>query len=141
MKRLTEYNDEMPAKKYSWNFEETESWGNEIYDTVEECIIAACNAVMERDYMTYEPPTTVYVGEIEKFVPYVCPERVLEDIEEQASDFAGEAGCDWDAYDPKKQKELNELEKTLSLIVNEWLKKYGYTPSLYTIHNIKEHTL
>lgn len=130
------------VEKYSWDFnEEAENWGNDPYDTVEECLAAARQAVAERDYQTDTPPEVVYIGENAPFVPRVDPDTVLEDIEEQAADFAGDLGGDWNASDYKKRDELTELADSLSRVVNEWLKKYGYEPNFYAVQNIKAYQL
>ena len=129
-------------EKYSWDFNgEAEHWRNDPCDTVEECIAAARRAVEQKDYQTDEPPKTVFIGENVQFAPSVDPETVLEHVEEDASEFAGEVGDDWEAYDQKKKDELNELGDSLTHIVNEWLKKYGYEPDFYAIQNIKPYQL
>lgn len=129
-------------EKYSWDFDgEAENWKNDTYETVEECIAAARQAVVQRDYQADTPPKVVYIGENVPFIPRVDPETVLEHIEEDASDFAGEHGDDWEAYDQKKKDELNELGDSLTRIVNEWIKKYGYEPCFYAVQSIKPYQL
>ncbi|BAE83984.1 hypothetical protein [Desulfitobacterium hafniense] len=129
-------------EKYSWNFNgEAENWGNDTFGTIEECIAAAREAVAEGDYRESEPPTVVYIGENVAFVPRVDPETVLDNLGEEAVDFAGEVGFDWESYDHKRQDELTELADSLSRVVNRWLKKYGYAPSFWAIQNIKRYRL
>lgn len=132
----------LKVEKYSWDFNgEAEHWGNDPYDTVEECIAAARQAVAVGDYRTDTPPEVVYIGENIPFAPRADPDIVLEDIQQQAADFAGDLGADWDVFDPKKQDELNELADSLSLVVNEWLKKYGHEPSFYAVQSVKPYQL
>lgn len=129
-------------EKYSWNFNrEAEIWCNDSHNTVEECLKHAKQAIQEKDYTTPEPPPAVFIGENVPFVPYVDPETVLDHLEEQASEFAGESGDDWYAYSPKKREELDELGEALSNVVMNWLEKYGYKPEFYAIQNIKQYPL
>lgn len=130
------------VEKYSWDFDgEAENWGNEPYDTIEECIAAARQAVADQDYRTAAPPEVVHIGENIPFVPRVDAESMLESIEQDAADFAGDLGGNWNAFDPKKREELTELEDSLSQVVNKWLNKYGYEPSFYAVQNIKQYQL
>lgn len=134
--------EDLRVEKYSWAFNgAAENWGYNACDTVEECIATARKAVAERDYVADTSPEVVYIGENAPFVPWVDPELVLKEIQEQAADFAGELGGDWDAYNHKKQDELSELADSLSRVVNEWLEKYGYAPSFYAVQNIKVYQL
>ena len=128
--------------KYTWHFDgNAEMLGNDTHNTVEDCIADARRALAERDYMTDTPPKAVFVGECVAYTPRVDVDSVLENLEEQAAEFAGDVGGDWDAYDYKKREEMDELEETLSAAVIEWLKKYGYAPSFYAVQDIKEYPL
>lgn len=131
-------------KKYTWNFnEDAEIWDNGMHDTIEECIRNAMQEVEETDWAEEEqdPPVTVFIGECDPFVPHVDGETVLDMIEEQASEFCGEYGDEWDAYDRKKRDELDELDTQLTAVVVDWMKKHGYSPDFYAIEDITEHTL
>jgi len=129
-------------KRYSWNFDgDAEIWGNDDFDTIEECLVAAKEEAKQIAYYPEEIPAEVYIGENQPFVPWADAENVLDTLQEQAAEFAGEVGCDWDAYDYKKQSELNELSEKLSDVVREWFKKYGYEPHFYAINNIKKYRL
>ncbi|MPM47736.1 hypothetical protein SDC9_94450 [bioreactor metagenome] len=132
----------MDIKRYSWSFnEDTEVWGSGTFDTIADCME---DAEKERDLMAddcIEPPNAVFIGENIPFEPYVDAEDVLETLEEQAGERCGEVGYDWDAGDPKKTHELEELSNTLTTAVREWLCKYGYEPGIYSIENITKHPL
>lgn len=126
-------------EKYSWNFnEDAELWDNDAHDTIEACAEDATATAAEygKDYHK-----TVYVGENSPFVPYVDAEAILEAVEEQACEFAGEIGGDWYACDSKKPEQLEELSGALTAVVNEWMKKYGYYPEFYAVENVKAYPL
>ena len=126
-------------EKYSWNFDEdAEFWYNDAQDTVEECIEDAKETIKENDEDWHDH---VYVGNNIPFVPVVDAESVLEDIQERASEFVGEVADDWDAFNYKKHDELDELSNALSVVVRDWMKKYGYYPHFYAVENIKSYPL
>lgn len=125
-------------EKYSWNFNKYEEhWGNDSNNTVEECIVEAKE--VEKEYG--KEHDTVYIGENMPFIPSVDAESVLDDIMEQAGEFAGEVGEDWDAYDYHKQNELDELSESLTAVVNEWLKKHDRVPYFWAIERIKPYSM
>ena len=126
-------------KKYSWNFDEdAEMWGNDTHDTIEECIEDAQDELtLDHTILTQN----VFIGENMPFLPYVDAERLLDNLQEDASEFAGEVGGDWNAYDYKKRDEIDELSAKLSEVVVEWMKKYGYYPEFYQVSDIKEYVI
>jgi hypothetical protein len=73
----------------------------------------------------------VYIAVTNPFTPSVNVEHMLEEIEERAYDECGEYGCDWKAFNPKKQDELKELQSGLDAVLFAWMKKYGYYPGFY----------
>lgn len=126
-------------EKYSWNFNESaEVWYNDAYETVDECILAARNTAFEEGDEFYE---TVYIGENELFCPCVNADFVLEQIIEDAYEFCGEASEAWDAYDYKKHDELEELSNALTMVVDDWLKKYKREPYFWRVKNVKAYPL
>lgn len=130
------------AQKYSWDFNrDCEIWRNCPCDSIQECIEQAKQAIHSGEYCTAEPPKVVYIGANVPFVPQVDPDNVLDQLECEASDFAGEVGGDWMAYNHKKRDELDELADSLSAVVVAWMDKYGYTPTFYAVQNIKEYPL
>lgn len=125
-------------EKYSWSFDgDLERW-YESAESVEECIANARAAIAQGEE---EPADTVYIGKNIPFIPHVDAEVVLESVEEDAADFAGELGGDWYACDGNMKSELKELSETLSTAVKDWLKKYGREPSFYAVENVKPYAL
>ena len=125
--------------KYSWSFDgDAERW-YEGADTIAECIVEANAGIASGEY---EPAEKVYIGENAGFVPTVSADSVLDQIEEDAYEFAGEAGEDWGTYNYAKDKAiLSELDETLSRDVQAWLKKYGREPNFWNVRNIKAYSL
>lgn len=130
-------------KKYTWEFDENEEyWQNGTFDTIEECIHDA-KEVMKDDYIGKHD--VIYVGETEKFNPFVLAEDVIEHLEQQAFSECGEAAEGWDIWNSlrekgelKKKAAWNELSQQLTDVVNCWLEKHGLIPDFYNIVNIRE---
>lgn len=127
---------------YTWSFEnnEIEIWRNAECETIEECLVEVKQQLENEGYYTNEAPTEVYIGECVPYIPEVDVEDVLDDIKEQAYEFT-ELAEDWECYNIKKADELEELKKSLSNVVNEWLKKYGYDPHFWNVEKIKKYQM
>ena len=129
-------------EKYSWDFDgDAEFWNNDSHDTIEECMEDAIRFLTKEIEDSEEYPTVVYIGENREFVPEVDGLRVLEALEEQASEQCGELGGDWEASDWHKREEVAELEEELNKVVIAWLTRYGRMPTFYSVENIKEYPL
>ena len=129
-------------RKYTWEFNsDAEIWGNDICETIADCIEAAKQTIENDEHGYAESPTVVYIGESVPFTISVDSETTLDALEEQADEFCGEAAEGWNAYNHKKRDEINELDEKLSAVVSDWMKKYGYEPYFYAIENIKEYSL
>lgn len=122
---------------YTWSFDrDAEIWGNEEYDTVEACLYDA-----KGEARLDESQMAVYIGECVPFLPEADCTDILDRLEEQAGEMCGEVGGDWDAYNWNEKEELQELNDSLTTVVCDWLKKYGYYPGFYAIQNIREYLL
>lgn len=122
---------------YTWSFDRyADMWDNEEYDTAEECF----NAAKEEGKLD-ECQTVVYIGECVPYIPEADCTDILDRLQEQAGEMCGDIGGDWCAYDWHKKEELEELNNSLTNIVCDWLKKYGYYPGFSSIQNIKEYRL
>lgn len=122
---------------YIWNFNKDEEiWQNDEHDTIDECLKAA-----KKEADTDEHQTVVYIGECVPYTPEVDCTDILDRMQEQAGEMCGDVGGDWCAYDWHKKEELEELNDSLTNIVCDWLKKYGYYPGFSNIQNIKEYQL
>ena len=122
--------------QYTWETNPTlETWRNSTFDTIKECLAEA-----KREHGANDD-NTVYVGECVPFKIEVSVESMLEQLQDDAFEFAGEAAEDWETYDCGKQSELDELSEQISNVVSDWLKKYNREPHFYQIENVKEYRI
>lgn len=124
------------ADKYYWNFEQNAELWYESGESIEDCIKQA-REMNEDNYQT------VYIGESVPFVPseHLNVDVLLDNLEEEAYEFAGEAAENWSTYEYKKQEETAELTDAIGRIVDDWLKKYGRYPTFSQITNVEEYDL
>ena len=122
--------------KYYWSFDKNAEMWYESGESVEDCISQA-RAMNDSDYKA------VYVGESAPFVPseHLNVDVLLDDLEEQAYEFAGEAAEDWRTYEYKKREEMEELTTAVSKVVEDWLRKYGRYPTFCCIESVAEYSL
>ena len=122
--------------KYYWSFDKHAEMWYESGESVEDCIKQA-REMNDADYKV------VYIGESVPFVPseHLNVDVLLDDLEEQAYEFAGEAAEDWRTYEYKKRAEMEELTTAVSKVVEDWLRKYGRYPTFCCIENVAEYSL
>lgn len=125
---------------YTWKFGEYGIWGNGEHETIEECLIEAKRVLEDGEYYTDKAQIEVYIGECVPYIPEVDAVNVLDNIKEQAYSFTDLAE-DWECCNIKKEDELEELTKSLSNVVNEWFKKYGYDPHFWSVEKFKKYQL
>ena len=120
--------------KYTWEYEETDIWRHDLFDTIEDCILDA-----KENYLI-EHGTEIVVGEAVLWEPYVWAGDILDRLEEDAYGECGEVAEDWYAYDYKSEegrKGLNEISDKITEIVKQWLKDNGTYPDFYMIKNVR----
>ena len=118
--------------KYIWEYDETDIWKHDLFDTVEDCILDA-----KENYLI-ESGTEIVVGEAVLWEPYVSAELILEQLQEDAYEECGEVAGDWYAYNYRKhESKLDELSDRLTEIVKQWLKDNGTYPGFYMIENVR----
>lgn len=119
--------------KYTWEYSENEEiWRNDVFDTIEDCILDA------KENYEVEPGETIAVGEPVYFEPYVDAINILEQLESDAYDECGEFSESWTLYNYQKDKDkIEELSEKLTEIVKQWLKDNGTYPHLYMIKNVR----
>lgn len=116
---------------YSWNGEDFKSG---TFDSVK---AALDDAVADND----GEHTHVYIGQVERpsnscFFPDAGD--LLEHMDSQAYDYAGEYSADYLDVSDEAKAELNEL---LSSLLDSWCRKHGVSPSFYQVGNVKEYPL
>lgn len=128
--------------KYNWSFDgEAEVWYN-IAASVKDAIDQARDEI-ESDPIQYGEYKTVFVGERVPFdiTRSLNVECLLENLEESAYEFCGDAAYGWDAYNPRKPAEINELREAIAPVVIGWLAKYDRSPHFCAIENVAEYDL
>lgn len=75
----------------------------------------------------------LYIAEKEKFEPSISVDKVIEDLQEQVYDELD----DEDYLENLKDKEKEELEESLNLVLKRFFKKYNLKPNNYLVKNKK----
>ena len=75
----------------------------------------------------------LYIAEKEDFEPSISIDKVIEDLQEQVYDELD----DEDYLENLKDKEKEELEESLNLVLKRFLKKYNLKPNNYLVKNKK----
>lgn len=119
--------------KYTWEYSENEEfWDNDVFDTIEDCILDA------KENYGIEPGETIAIGETFYWEPHVDAFNILERLEYDAWDECGEAAEGWETFDYKRDKEkVEELSEKLTEIVRQWLKDNGTYPGFSIIKNVR----
>lgn len=78
---------------------------------------------------------TIYIGQMQGFVPSVNVDTVLDEIAENASWVGGDYADDYLHHVPKDAQE--ELEEKLNSVLSEWIENHQFHPTFYTIENIE----
>lgn len=82
----------------------------------------------DRDY--------IYVGIIQKIGLGVNACRIIEDLQEQAYDQAGDYADDYLARVTREQEEL--LEARMNEVLHDWLKDFNYQPKFWTVVGVEK---
>lgn len=119
-------------KEYAWTDNPSDDiWRGGPCDSIKECME---DAVAIGDYKNGD---TIAVGIIEKYMPtYVETDRLIEGLQEAATDEVGEVAEDW-LWDIEKE-DLKVLNERLLNTMLEWMKEYKYMPSFYKVHPLAE---
>ena len=122
---------------FRWSFDKDAEIWCASGASVEDCLAQA-----EADNAAYgNKYQVVYIGENVQIAVHVDVVAMLDILEDNLYDLAGDAADGWSDYELKKQDELNELSALIDPIVMDWLKKYRGEPDFYTIENIKQYPL
>lgn len=100
-----------------------ENWQSDTFDTKEEAIEAGL-----REYHDYEKDHGFYeVGKIEKHVPHIDGERIIEWIGDTAYEECGDFAEDY--LRRVKQGDIEHLTNRLNEVLIEWLKGLNEMPT------------
>ena len=119
--------------RYTWNYNETdELWLHDIFDTIEDCILDA------KENYDVKSDETIAVGVIYPYIPKTDIDILLERLEEDAYEECGEAAESWYISTRKgHEKEFDELQEKVDLLVTEYLEKIGEKPYFYKIDDVR----
>lgn len=126
--------------KYHWSFDEyAEIWWSS-GASIEDCKTQAREENATDHNGEYK---TVFIGESVPFdiAGQLDVECLLENLEQSAFDFCGDAAEGWDAFDPRKPAEIDELRQAVASVVIGWLEKYDRYPHFCAIENVAEYDL
>ena len=121
-----------PTNKYSFSFDNERYYGE--FDSVAEALADA--RVEAKDY---PDSTQIYIGKNYKYEPRVQAHRVIEDIQEDAFDEAGEAAEDYLEF--VSAPSLVMLEKMLTKTFIEWSKENNYEPSFFIAKEVEVYSI
>jgi hypothetical protein len=76
-----------------------------------------------------------YVGQIERYVPSICVNSLVEQIAENAHDEVGEVAEDY-LYDVSKE-DIQLLEERLNDVLSNWFDETNNNPTFWKIVNIE----
>ena len=115
---------------YTWSrSKDDELWRHDVFETEKECVE---DAVKNYDF---EIGDTIAIGTTCAFIPSLCAETILEDVENNAFDECGEVAEDWINFKDKENLEVLSARLTECLV--QWLKETKQEPSFYKIEDIK----
>ena len=122
-----------PTGKFSYSFD-GESF-DDICDSIEEALHDARIQASCFD----EPIETVYIGEVCEFEPIVDADSVIERIQSDAEDEAGE--CADDYLEGVKIADKLKLESMLTETFNRWAVETFNEPRFSIVKGITEYSL
>lgn len=122
--------------EYSYTFNKSELYTGE-YASIDE---ALAEARQEAEfYPEGDKPCIVYIGRYKPFKPVIEAAWVLEVLQRDAYDVAGDAAEGWlDNLAPVAVKSLREC---LTRAFRRWAKQYGEKPDFGEVDHVKRYDL
>lgn len=121
----------------TWSYNETdEFWQHNEFETVDECMKDA------KENYGMKVGEDIAIGTVFPYQVCVDAESLLERIEEEAYEECGEVAEDWGITSREHfDKEIDELQDKVTMLVIEYLEKIGEKPTFSKIDNIYTVTL
>lgn len=123
------------TNKFSYSFYEDFGYSLE-YDSVEEALEAA--KMDTKNDNELKDTETVYIGRVHKFVPEVYAWSIIEQLQVDADDEAGEAAEDY--LRDVRDDEATKLGQMLTEAFNKWAKETGNEPNFFTVEGAVEYS-
>lgn len=104
---------------------------------------SACDGAMwclpceTRDEALAEVEHPTGVGRVQWYWPTVDALQVIEALEQDACNFAGEYGEDWLGDLRWDSPEVKELQRMLQAAVEEWMRATNRTPALFQVRDVE----
>ena len=84
------------------------------------------------------PGVDIFTAECVPFVASLDAHWIIDQLNCEATDHAGEAGEEWLSFVPKSERQ--ELEKELNKALNKWMKKTKNEPHFYGVGTVEKHS-
>lgn len=105
-------------KKYTWKEIKEQSWKNDIFDTIEECI---------EDAKRQDDIYTIHVVNVKPYKPYIWADDILEKIENEVYE-------DYDIdFEFAQDENVDELSKRLTDVLHQWLNETHQNINCYDV--------
>lgn len=129
------------TEKWAYTFNNDEIFHSPLYDTAEDALADGIEEAIEHNQENDEEDwyTTISVGKVTEFVPYIDADIIIDAVQEQANNEAGEAS--WKYLDKISNNEKQELSDMLAEAFNKWAEKTHNKPDFTTITQITEHKI
>ena len=128
--------DVAAMSEYSYTFNKSDLYTGE-YASIEE---ALAEARQEAElYPEGDKPHLVYIGRYKPFRTVIEAEWVLEVLQRDAYDVAGDAAGGW--LDNLTPAEVELLGERLTRVFRRWAREHGEEPNFGEVHHIKRYDL
>lgn len=117
--------------KYAYRLNDNDTFGFAKYDTIEDALESAKKEIPK--------PTSVEIGECVPHEPYIDATEVRDRIQEMAYEECDDAAEGYLDYLPDGA--IDDLDKQLAVVLDNWLNKYKLRPTFGTIENIKKYSI
>lgn len=122
--------------EYSYTFNKTAPYTGQ-YASIEE---ALAEARQEAElYPEGDKPHLVYIGRYKPFKPVIEAAWILEVLQRDAGDVAGDAAGGW--LDNLTPAEVESLGERLTRVFRRWARECGEEPNFGEVHHIKRYDL
>ena len=122
--------------EYSYTFNKSDIYTGQ-YASIEE---ALAEARQEAElYPEGDKPCIVYIGKYAPFKPVVEAAWILEVLQRDAYDVAGDAAEGW--LDNLTPAEVESLGERLTRVFRRWAREHGEEPDFGEVHHIRRYDL
>ena len=128
--------DVAAMSEYSYAFKKTDLYAGQCANIEEALAEARREAEL---YPEGDKPNLVYIGRYKPFKPVIEAEWVLEVLQRDAYDVAGDAAEGW--LDNLTPAEVESLGERLTRVFRRWARECGEKPDFGEVHHIRRYDL